>query len=254
MWFRKCFGYISYPVLVLALVFPLTSRAQQSLPPDASQQDQATQAQAQTTQQRALVLQEAQRRLRTRRKQRIRQIVHDTYSHQYEAYFGAGYTRFNPGPSLQHNSEANWEAGLTDYLKGNLGVTADFRGYYGTAFTGIHPINQAYKPGISQYTALVGPQYRFYRGQHWGWSAEVLGGVGRGNFSTGTNGLPPTVVGLYNDATTFNLLAGASVDYNLSPGLAIRLTPNYLLSKYGGNIQNNKGWTMALVYRFGHQR
>jgi hypothetical protein len=47
---------------------------------------------------------------------------------------------------------------------------------------------------------------------------------------------------------------GASVDYNLGPGLAVRLTPNYLMSRYGGETQNNLGFNAGVVYRFGRQK
>lgn len=256
MSFRKRFGYRACPAVFLALIFPAFSGAQQQLPAQDAAPNQVQPTQQSSTQQRADVLKEAQRRLNQRRKQRIAQVVQETYSNKYELYFGGGYLRFRPGQTLQHNQEAAWNTGVTDYLRGNLGITADFRGYYGSAFTNLHPngVNQGYEPSISQYTLLAGPQYRFYRGEHWGWTAQVLAGVGRGNFSTNLNGLPASLVGLYNDGTALNVDVGASVDYNLSPGLAIRLTPNYLVSTYGSSYQGNKGWQIDLVYRLGKKK
>ena len=78
--------------------------------------------------------QEAQARIRARRAQRTQRVIEDTYSHKFEAYGGGGYTRFRPGSTLQHVNESAWNGGLTDYLWGRLGLTADLRGYYGTAF------------------------------------------------------------------------------------------------------------------------
>ncbi len=254
MWFRKYFGYAACPVLAMALVFPAVSQAQQQLPQSSSQQ-QYEQFQKQNTQQRAQVLLEAQRRLEARRQQRTRQIIAQTYNYKYEIFGGGGYLRFRPGPTLQHNQEAEWNLGLTDYLgSSSWGITGELRGYYGTAFTNTHPINQAYEPSITQYVYLGGPTYRFFRGQHWGWTAQVLGGVGQGKFSVNTNGLPPQLVGLYKDEMAPYLDIGASVDYNLSPGLAIRLTPEYLLSTYGSQLQGNKGWQIDLVYRMHHRK
>jgi hypothetical protein len=77
--------------------------------------------------------------------------------------------------------------------------------------------------------------------------------VGHGNFGTGTNGFPATLVGLYPNANTFNVSAGVPIDYNLSPGLAVRLMPNYLLTDYGSELQHNLGFTTGFVYRFGRQ-
>lgn len=256
MWFRKCFGHLACPVLALALVVPVAAVAQQQKQlPENNAQQQYEQFSKQSTQERAQVLQEAQRRLEARRRARIRQIIAQTYNYKYEIFGGGGYLRFRPGPVLQHNQESEWNLGLTDYLgSSNWGVTGEIRGYYGKAFTNTHAINQAYEPSITQYVYLGGPTYRFYRGQRWGWTAQVLGGVGQGKFSVNTNGLPPNLVGLYKDEWAPYLNVGASVDYNVSPGLAIRLTPEYLLSTYGGQLQNNKGWQIDIVYRMHHRR
>jgi hypothetical protein len=259
MRFRSCFGYAAYPLFAVLLFAPFALRAQDATPqqqPTDPMQTQTDQSESQSTpQQRAEVLRQAQERVNARRKLRIRQIIQDTYSHKYEFDFGAGYQRFRPGETLQHDSEKGWDVDLTDYLKGDLGVTVDARGYYGTAFTGLHPngINEAYKPGISQYAILAGPRYRFFKGQHWGWTGQAEVGVEHGNFGTGTNGLPPQYVGLYNDATVLAVSVGASVDYNLGPGLAIRLTPNYVITNYGSSVQYNAGGNLGIVYRFGRK-
>ena len=255
MHFGKRLGSVVYPVLAFLLFSPALMRGQ-----DTSNQQQAPDQTVQTPQpnqqNRADVLRQAQERVRARRKQRVQQIIEDSYSHKYELYFGGDYVRFRPGNTLQHMNESGWNVGITDYLRGNLGVTADFRGYYGTAYTGNNPggnENHVYQPSISQYTAMAGPQYRFFRGLHWGWTAQVLAGIGHGNFATGIGGLPPGDIGLYNDATVVNVSAGASVDYNLGPGLAIRLTPNYLLTDYGSTLQHNPGFAAGVVYRFGRR-
>lgn len=248
-----------YPVLAVTLFSFVALQAQAQQTTD--QQQPAPQAQTQPAtpqstppppQDRAQVLRQAQERVKARRRLREQQVVRDTYTHKYEAYFGGAYLRFRPGSTLQHINESGWNAGITDYRYGKIGLTADVRGYYGTTYTGPNPY-AVYQPSISQYTFLGGPTVRFFEGLHWGWTAHVLAGVGHGNFGTGTGGLPPQLVGLYTDGNSFNLDVGASVDYNLSPGLAVRLTPNYLMSRYGSSTQNNKGFTAGVVYRFGRQ-
>ncbi len=261
MRFRTFSGYILYPLLAV-LLLPSIVRAQdtQSQQPAKQQQPDQSQPPGQTTQdqtessqqQRAQVLKEAQARVNARRKVRIRQIIEDTYSHKYELDFGGGSLRFTPGNSLQHVNEAAWHVDLTDYIRGDLGITADFRGYYGTAYTGTNPYS-VFNPGISQYTFLGGPTYRFFKGQHWGWTAQALAGAGHGNFGTGTNGLPPQYVGLYNDGTVLNFLGGAAVDYNLGPALALRIGANELITNYGSSFQENLGGNIGIVYRFGRK-
>lgn len=256
MHFGKRKGYLAYPVLALVIfAAPSYIRAQQT---SAQQQSTASQIQAetegqqQTPEQRVQVLRAARARIRARHRERVRHIIEDTYSHQYETYFGGGYLRFRPGHSLQKNSEMDWNVGITDYFHGRLGATADFRGYYGTTYTNVNPY-QVFQPSISQYTFMAGPQYRFFEGQHWGWSVYVLAGVGHANFSTGTGGLPGTLIGLYPDGDALNASPGVAVDYNLGPGLAVRLSSVYLVSRYGGDTQNNLGFNMGFVYRFGRQ-
>jgi hypothetical protein len=258
MHFRKCSGYAAYPLFAALLFAPLAARAQQQQPTDTTQpQQQPDQTQPQSTpQQRSEVLRQAQERVNARRKVRIRQIIADTYSHKYELDFGGGYLRFRPGNVLQHNTESSWNVDLTDYVRGDLGVTAESRGYYGTAFTGTHVasgLNQAYEVSISQYSFMAGPRYRFYKGLHWGWTGQVEAGVGHGNFNTGYPGLTGPYVGLYPNATVLNVTAGASLDYNLGPGLAFRVTPNYLITNYGSTFQYNAGWNLGMVYRFGRK-
>lgn len=242
-----------YPVLAITIfsLAALQTRAQQTQPQSQST-GQAQTAPQSTQQERAQVLRQAQERVKARRKLRDQQVIKDTYTHKYEAYFGGDYLRFRPGNNLQHINEAGWHAGITDYAFGKIGVTADARGYYGTTYAGPNQYG-VYAPSISQYTFMGGPTVRFFEGLHWGWTAHVLAGVGHGNFSTGTGGLPPELIGLYKDGNVFNLNAGASVDYNLSPALALRLTPNYLMSRYGSSTQNNLGFTAGVVWRWGRQ-
>ncbi len=197
-------------------------------------------------------MREAQSRINARREARKQQIIKETYGVKFEAYFGGGYLRFHPGQERQRNNEGAWNIGLTDYIRPKLGITADFRGYYGTAYIGNNPYG-IFKPSISQYTFLFGPQYRLYMKPKWALSVQALAGVGQGNFSTGTGGLPSSYLGLYPNGPSFNLSLTAPFDYNLSPGLAIRVTPLYLMSTYGGDVQNNLGFNAGVVYRWGKQ-
>jgi len=260
MYFAKRRGYLAYPVLALAILFAFSvaqaqdaSSQQQTESTDQVQTQSEPQAQPQTPAQRVEMLRKARERVQARREARIHRIIEDTYSHQYELYFGGGYLRFRPGHSLQRVTEADWNAGFTDYFHGKLGATADARGYYGTTFTYVNQY-QVFAPSISQYTFMAGPTYRFFEGQHWGWNAYVLAGIGHGNFGTGTGGLPPELIGLYPDGNSFNMTPGVSVDYNLGPGLAIRLSSTYLMSRYGDDTQNNLGFNAGVVYRFGRQK
>ncbi len=180
-------------------------------------------------------------------------MVQDTYSHKFEVYGGGGYTRFRPGESLQHINESAWNGGFTDYIRPRLGITADLRGYYGTAFITPNQYN-IFKPSISEYSFMAGPQYRIVRREHWAVSGQVLVGGAKGNFNGNGAEFPGTLVGLWSSGTNFSAAVGVPIDYNIGPGLAFRIQPGYWLTTFGSTTQvKNLGFTTGLVFRFGRR-
>jgi len=251
----KRFGCHVYPILFLITLAVPGLIAQNSTSNPSPAPAAPAQIEPENPQQNQVRLaQEAQARIRARRQQRTQRVIEDTYSHKFEAYGGGGYTRFRPGSSLQHVNESAWNGGLTDYLWGRLGLTADLRGYYGTAFITPNPYN-IFKPAISEYSFMAGPQYRFVRREHWAISAQGLVGGSKGNFNASTSGVPPgTYIGLWSQGTNFSVAVGVPVDYNLGPGFAVRLQPGYWLTTFSGTPQvKNLGFTTGIVYRFGRQ-
>lgn len=216
--------------------------------------------------------QTAAAKIRSRKVQRIAALIQDTYSHKFEMYGGGGYLRFRAGDSLQKVTEAAWNVGITEYVRPRLGVTLDARGYYGTAYT-YNNVFQIFKPSISQYVFMAGPQYRVTRGPRFATSVRVLAGVDHGNFDTGLGGFHSRDVGLYDNSTVLAVNASVPIDYNLSPGLALRVSPDYLFTNFGGqkitatdpatgypvsfrsitSTQHNLGFTAGIVYRFGRR-
>ena len=254
MRYSKRFGCHVYPLLFLITLAVPGLLAQDSTGSVSAPPAQA-QAQPENPQQNQIRLaQEAQARIRARREQRKQRVVQDTYSHKFEVYGGGGYIRFRPGSSLQHINESAWNAGFTDYLRPRLGITADLRGYYGTAFITPNPFN-IFKPSITQYTYMAGPQYRILSREHWAVSGQALVGVSKGNFSASTSGVPPgSAIGLWSSGTNFSAGLGVPIDYNLGPGLAVRITPDYWFTTFGSSTQvKNIGFNIGLVYRFGRQ-
>jgi hypothetical protein len=195
-------------------------------------------------------------RIRLRREQRHAAAIHAVYGHRWESFLDMGYQRFQPGPSLQRTTYYGWETGLTRFSSERLGFTVDGRGYTGIAYCG--PLttycNGAYtRPRISEYDVLFGPTYRFYMQPKYSISGRVMGGLAYGNFSGDTNGVPPGLLGLYNEGSTFALSASVVAEYNLSPAIGFRLAPEYFATGFGSTIQNTRGFTAGIVYRFGKQ-
>ncbi|HVJ08171.1 MAG TPA: hypothetical protein VM554_07290 [Acidisarcina sp.] len=246
--------YFLFPLLSILLAAP-AMRAQTSTSTDAAPAAQEpAQEPAQTTPAppAAAGPQSAAARVRARRQQRIQALVKDIYGHKYEAYGGFSYQRFRPGDSLQRSTEVGWNVGLTDYIRPKLGITVDTRGNYGAAYT-YNNQYQVFMPSISQYVFMAGPQYRITQGQRLASSVRVLVGVSHGNFDTNTNGLPGTLIGLYPNGNSVALDGGIPLDYNVSPALAVRVTPDFLYTRFGSSNQYNLGFTAGIVYRF-HKR
>src|SRR5580658_1858631 len=219
--------------------------------PAPQEQQAPTTAQPQTQPQISV-----QARIKARREQRRAAAIHEVYDHLYEVYVGAGYLRFTPGASLQRVNEYDWNTGFTRYFNERLGVTADGRGYYGTPFIepqqGTPPAGSVRldKPAISQYAALIGPTYRFYMQPKYSISGRVLGGYTYGNFTGDTNGFGTLGV-LYPDASTFAASASVFFEYHLAPNIGLRIAPEYYLSGFGSTVQNNLGYNLGIVVRFG---
>lgn len=249
------FGYRVYPLVLFAFfaVPRLFAQNPPSTPPPtpAENQQQNPQQPENPQADQVRLAQQAQARIRARREARVQKAIQDTYSHKFEVFGGGGYLRFRPGSSLQQINEAAWNGGFTDYRWNRLGLTGELRGYYGTAYVGNNPYG-LFKPSISQYVFMAGPQYRVVTHEHWAASAQLLFGADKGIFNGNSANFPGTLLGLWPNGTTYAVNVGAPFDINLGPTLAVRIAPNYLLTGFGSTVQSkNLGFTSGLVYRFG---
>jgi hypothetical protein len=216
-----------------------------------------------------------QARIKARRAQRRAAAIHEAYAHEYEAFTGMGYLRFVPGagapavpatattpaqphgPGLERAHEYAWDEGFTRYFDERLGVTADVRGYYGTAYVynNAETNSAITNPAISQYALMAGPTYRFYLQPRFSVSGRVMAGMEKGNFSGDTNHSTALAqaLGLWPDGYTYAASVSIPVDYNATPHFAVRVAPEYHLSGFGSTTQNSLGFTLGFVYRFGKQ-
>ena len=188
------------------------------------------------------------------RRARIAKQIQETYTHRWEVGGGGGFLRFRSGEHLQKNSEISFWMNTTYYLNQKLGLTGELRGSYGNAKVG-NTIYNIPDPQISEYPFLVGPTYRARLKEHYSVSVFALGGTAIGKFDSGSKGIPATLLGMWPSTSArpaFSL--GANVDLNLFPNLAFRIAPSYLGTTFGGSLQNNAGFDMGVIYRFGRQK
>jgi hypothetical protein len=188
------------------------------------------------------------------RKARIARQIKDTYTHRWETGGGGGWVRFRSGEYLQKNSEIAFWANTSYFFNQKLGVTGELRGGYGNAKIGNTPYNIP-NPQISEYPFMAGPTYRLRLKEHTAVSVFALAGTAIGKFDGDTKGIPSTDVGMWpstNARAAFSI--GLNLDLNLYPNLAFRIAPSYLGTTFGGTVENNAGFEMGLVFRYGRQK
>ena len=191
------------------------------------------------------------------RKARIERQIAETYTHRWEVAGGGGYLRFRSGQFTQKNSEIAFWLNTTYYFNRNLGLTGEVRGAYGNAkIDNLNPYASLVgRPQISEYPFLAGPTYRFRLRQKTALSVFALGGTAIGKFDGDSKGISAANLGFWpstNARPAFSL--GGNLDINIYPNLAFRIAPSYLGTTFGGSLQNNVGFNMGLVYRFGRQK
>jgi hypothetical protein len=200
----------------------------------------------------------AGRETNANRKARIARQIADTYTHRWEVAGGGGYLRFRSGQFTQKNSEIAFWMNTTYYFNRNLGLTGELRGAYGNAkpLQGVNNfLNLVGHPQISEYPFLAGPTYRFRLRQKTALSVFALGGTAIGKFDGDSKGISAANLGFWPSTSArpaFSL--GGSLDLNLYPNLAFRIAPSYTATTFGGTLQNNAGFEMGVVYRFGRQK
>ncbi len=194
------------------------------------------------------------------RRARIERTIRATYDHRFEAAAGGGYLRFRSGDTNLHNNDVTAATSLAYYLNPRFAAVADLRASFGNARLdsqifaqpGYPAVNGPYRPSISHYTFLGGVRYRFYAKQKLAASVDGLGGATYGWFDGDRLGVDPRALGLYQDGVRPAFALDLNLDYNFFPNFAVRLQPTYAPTLFGGSLQNNAGFNIQLVYRFGH--
>jgi hypothetical protein len=193
------------------------------------------------------------------------------YDNKYEVYGGLGFAHLKSGPELFEGANlGGFDVQGTYWLWGHLGATANVRGYYGTQ--GVNPNQYGVKgPFVFQHMFLGGATYRLIAREHAALSVHGMVGGADGVFSHGLGTSPlnpsytvqPRDVGMYNDGLGLASTIGGSLDLNRSPRLALRISPDWIMTRYGGydtptnvpstfatHSQNEFGISVGILYRF----
>jgi hypothetical protein len=182
------------------------------------------------------------------------------YRNKYDLYGGVASSHFNAGPALIGGANlGGFDIQGTWWPKMRLGLTANVRGYYGT--TGVVP--NAYNihgPFIYEHMFMGGASFRGPKNEHASLTFHGLVGGSYGVFNSavnaGPNGPPLTGpnLGLFNNGFTLATALGGSLDLNRSSKLSLRLSPDYLLTRFGGVSQNEFAISIGVLYRLNKMR
>ena len=182
------------------------------------------------------------------------------YRNKYDVYGGLASSHFNAGPALIPGANlGGFDIQGTDWLTMRLGVTANVRGYYGTTGVVPNPYN-IHGPFIMEHLFMGGASYRGPKNEHAALTFHGLVGGSYGVFdsavNTGPGGPPITApnLGLFNNGTTLAVAAGGSLDLNRSPKFSLRISPDYLLTRFGGVSQNEFAISIGILYRLKKMR
>jgi hypothetical protein len=174
-----------------------------------------------------------------------------TYDNRYEIFGGIMLQNFQAGQTLPKRMNLGGvEAQGTYWLTSKVGVSGDFRGMAGT--TPVFPNPYTTRPLVVLYEGMAGVSYRGPKNQRAAIDFHALAGVGHGNFTetplpVGEN------VGLYSNRTKPMGVVGASLDFNRSKRLALRLSPDLVLEHFGSETREFFAISGGVMYRFGRR-
>ena len=175
-----------------------------------------------------------------------------------EIALGGAYLRAAPGANAKTVNLGGFDVSATKFVTRRIGLTANVRGYFGSADLSGNGAPVAVRTGtgitnpfVSEYTFVAGPQVRIVNRRRLHTGVRALFGAVDGVFDKDLQGLNPASVGLYNNQTTFAGQFGGVLDFDLSQRIALRATPGLLLTHFNGSFQKDFGVGVAAVFRFG---
>jgi hypothetical protein len=177
------------------------------------------------------------------------------YRNKYDIYGGLASSHFNAGPALIPGANlGGFDLQGTMWLSMRLGATANVRGYYGT--TGVVPNPYGIRgPFIMEHLFMGGPSIRGPKNEHAALTFHALVGGSYGIFDSAIDqGLTGPNLGLFSNGVTLATALGGSLDLNRSPRYSVRISPDYLLTRFGGVSQNEFAISVGLLYRFSKMR
>ena len=185
-----------------------------------------------------------------------------TYTEKFEVYGGINFLNGQAGQNLPKRYDmGGGEIMGTYWLTPKYGASADVRWEGGT--TPVLPAAQATSPAVqtrpfvSQTIYMGGLHYHWLGNQLVGVNLHALAGASSGTFDHSNPGLPSSTffnaTGLYTNRTSAMGVAGASLDFNRSARLAIRISPEIVFEHFGTELREYVYVSGGVLYRFGNR-
>jgi hypothetical protein len=180
-----------------------------------------------------------------------------TYDNKYEIFGALNFQNFQAGQSLPKRMNLGGGEFLATYwLTKNLGLGLDYRIDAGTTpvFANAFVNN---RPLVYLNTFMGGAQYRGPKNQFYAINYHAYAGVSHGTFTYSTKDVPPLyypTIGLYTNRTKPMAALGASVDFNLSKRMAIRLSPDLILEHFGTETREFVSVSGGVIWRYGKKK
>ena len=174
-----------------------------------------------------------------------------TYDNKFEIYGGINLQNDQAGQNLPKRMNLGGVEVLGTYwMTRKLGVGVNFRGEAGTTPVFANPYTT--RPLVVMYEGMGGVEYRGPKNQRGAINFHAYGGMVHGDFTE--TPLPVgESVGLYTNRTSPMGAVGASVDFNRSRNLAIRLSPDLILEHFGTETREFFAISGGVMYRFGRK-
>lgn len=200
-----------------------------------------------------------------------------SYDNRWEIYGGLLFMNGQAGQNLPKRYNMGGGEGMGVYwlgqprsksfVKRHFGLAADYRFGAGTT-----PVLSEYYNRVLVYQSIVsgGFQYRWVKNRYVALDLHGLAGATHGTFDHAVNNYPggsPVSscpnntkpgqqgnIGLYCNSTAPWGAAGGSIDFNESPRLTIRLSPDMTFEHFGTETHEYFSVSMGVMYRLGKNK
>src|ERR1700761_247462 len=161
------------------------------------------------------------------------------YMEKYDLYFGLASSHFNAGPALIPGANlGGFDIQGTFWPSMRYGITANVRGYYGTTGVIPNPYN-IHGPFVMEHQFMGGPSFRGPKNEHAALTFHALVGGAYGTFDSAIqSGISPGQLGLFSNGFTLATALGGPADLNRNSRFSLRISPDYLMTRFGGQSQN----------------